>query len=151
MPDSCCAVSCTNRREGRNKHLQFYIIPSKRTALGRRRRKERMQALDERTEERGQRKRYQDNKYAENISYQVIISQFIVSVCFLKHLHVNLLYTLEYRVPNKRPSRLLIFSNCFQPPIAIPTSLILQSENLNSVPLESVPCSAQQITNRVQN
>ena len=45
MPDSCCAVYCTNRREGRNKHLPFYSIPSKRTAIGRRRRKEWMQAL----------------------------------------------------------------------------------------------------------
>ena len=30
--------------------------------------------LDERTGERGQRKRFQDEKYAENISYQVIIN-----------------------------------------------------------------------------
>ena len=30
--------------------------------------------LDEMTGERGQRKRYQNKKYAENISYQVIIS-----------------------------------------------------------------------------
>ena len=144
MPDSCCAVSCTNRREGRNKQLQCYIIPSKRTAIGRRRRKERMQALDERTEERGQRKRYQDNKYAENISYQVIISQFIVSVCFLKHLHVNLLYTLEYRVPNNRPSRLLIFSNCFQPPLHcysnLPYTAIRESE-FSSLGISSLQCA----------
>ena len=60
--------------------------------------------LDKRTGEHGRRKRYQDKKYAENISYQVIISQFIVSVCFLIHLHMNLLYTLEYRVLNNHPS-----------------------------------------------
>ena len=106
--------------------------------------------LDERTGERGWRKRCQDKKYVENISYQVIISQFIVSVCFLIHLHVNLLYTLEYRVPNNCPSRLLIISKSSPPPIAIQTPLILQSENLNSVPLESVHCNVQQITNHVQ-
>ena len=45
MPDSCCAVSCQNRREGKNRSLSFYNIPSRKTPIEQRRRKEWIRAL----------------------------------------------------------------------------------------------------------
>ena len=38
MPDSCCAVGCSNRRTGANKELPFYRIPAGRTLIEQRRR-----------------------------------------------------------------------------------------------------------------
>ncbi|XP_056152613.1 uncharacterized protein LOC130127078 isoform X4 [Lampris incognitus] len=38
MPHSCCAVGCTNRKDGKNKHLHFYRVPKGKTPFEKRRR-----------------------------------------------------------------------------------------------------------------
>lgn len=45
MPDTCCAVGCTHRREGVNKTLTFYNIPSRKTPFEKKRREDWIQAI----------------------------------------------------------------------------------------------------------
>lgn len=45
IPDSCCAVNCQNRREGKTRNIPFYKIPSKPTPIKQRRRREWIRAL----------------------------------------------------------------------------------------------------------